>query len=284
MSPRSRNAKAPGAHVIAFANHKGGCGKTTAVGNLGGALGEMGERVLLIDADPQANLSELFGISDERALGTRLEDALIVRRSQPPTLWSERIDEDGAHTALACGVRMLPCSEELAQTVADHTAEPDFAYRLRDLVERYRAEFDWILIDTPPGIQPLTSMAMLAADWVLVPARPADFDVGGAVKVADFIETHIAELNPALAIVGVLVCQTDRRWTIGRETSQALAEAHVTKLAHEIPFAIRVGSAPRYAMPTIALEPDSRVAAAYRHAAQELADALTPNRLMAVSA
>ena len=272
------------ARVFAFANHKGGCGKTTAVGNLGAALSEMGERVLLIDADPQANLSELFGVGDEQQPGTRLEDALISQRSQPPAPWTQRTDDDGHVIALACDVHLLPCTDELSQTVMDHQAQPGFEFRLRKLVDAYRADYDFILIDTPPGIQPLTSMAMLAADWILVPARPADFDVGGAVKVADIVERHMTELNPKLKVLGVLVCQTDRRWTIGRETSQALTAAGVMKLRHEVPFAIRVGSAPRYGMPTLALEPDSRVAAAYRLIAQDIADVLSPSRLKAVPA
>ena len=86
------------------------------------------------------------------------------------------------------------------------------------------------------------------------------------------IETRINEHNPALRVVGVLVCQVDRRWRIGQEAREALADAGVSKLAHEIPAAVRVGAAPRYAMPTISLEPDSRVAAAFRQAADELVD------------
>lgn len=155
---------------------------------------------------------------------------------------------------------------------------------MRDLVAAYRPDYDYILIDTPPGIQPLTSMAMLAADYVLVPARPADFDITGAVKVADFIDTHIADYNPQLRVLGVLVCQTDRRWRIGQKARDALVEADVEKLEHEIPFAIRVGAAPRYAMPTIALEPDSRVAAAYRLVAQDLTSRLASTHLIAVPA
>lgn len=266
----------PMAAVIAFANHKGGCGKTTAVGNLGAALAEMGERVLLIDADPQANLSELYGIGDELLPGTRLEDALVSNAANSPAPWAERPDEDGSIVELSCGVHLLPCTEELAGTVIDHEAQENFEYRLRDLVDGYRPDYDFVLIDTPPGIQPLTSMAMLAADWVLVPARPADFDVGGAVKIADFIETRITEFNPKLRVLGVLVGQTDRRWALGRETREALANAGVQKLRHDVPFAIRVGAAPRYGMPTLALEPDSRVASAYRLVAKDLAGVLSP--------
>ena len=269
------------ATVIAFANHKGGCGKTTAVGNLGAALAELGKRVLLIDADPQANLSELFGLADELAPGTRLEDALVTRPKTAPAAWTHQLDDAGERVELACGVHVLPCTDELAGVVIDHGAQDGFEYRLRELVDGYSGSYDFVLIDTPPGIQPLTSMAMLAADWVVVPARPADFDVGGAVKVADFIEAQITEFNPDLRVLGVLVGQTDRRWALSRETRQALADSGVGKLRHDIPFATRVGAAPRYGMPTVALEPDGRVAAAYRLVARDIAATLSPKEIAA---
>ena len=264
------------ASVLAFANHKGGCGKTTAVGNIGAALGEMGASVLLIDADPQANLSELFGVGDPYAPGARLEDALIRDEGTPvPEAWTSRLDEAGQSLSLPAGVSILPCTTELSSVVADNAAVPGFEFALRRLTESYGALYDYILIDTPPGLQPLSTQALIAAQWVVVPARPADFDVGGAVKVADLIETDIAALNPEIAIFGVLVCQSDRRWVLGRETEAALDAASIRRLPDEVPFAIRVGSAPRYGRPTFALEPDSRVASAYRRVASHVHDTLT---------
>lgn len=278
-APRDQTAK-----VVCFANHKGGCGKTTAVGNIGAALAEVGERTLLIDADPQANLSELFGLDDPLAPGPRLEDALVSDAGRPPEPWTTQTAEDGTTQPLAFGLSVLPCTEELADTVLDRGVQQGFEYRLRDLVAAYAPHYDWILIDTPPGIQALTTMAMLASTHVLVPARPADFDIGGAIKVADYIDAQIAEYNPALEILGVLLSQTDRRWALGREAREALQDAGIVKLPHEIPFAIRVGAAPRYGMPTLALDPDSRVAAAYRNVAGDIMTRLTTEQLAQASA
>lgn len=274
-TPRRRAARRAAdptgaALCIAFANHKGGCGKTTAVGNLGAALAEMGERVLLIDADPQANLSELFGLGDPMVPGPRLEDALTAPADQPPAAWAARVDDLGQVIELPHGLHLLPCTEELSETVMEHEVREGFEGRLSELVAAYRADYDYILIDTPPGIQPLTTMAMLAADRVLIPARPADFDITGAVKLADFIDERIREYNPGLQVLGVLISQTDSRWKLGREAAQALGQAGLTKLFHEIPFAVRVGTAPRHSQPTVALEPDSRVAYAYRQTARML--------------
>lgn len=272
-------------HVIAFANHKGGVGKTTGTANLGAALAQLGERVLLIDADPQSNLGEAFGVDDASHLGLRLEDILDQAEwTAPPPVWTTRQDpESGAALPLAGGIHMLPCTSELANTVAALAAEPGAERRLRDIVALYAPDYDWILIDTPPGLGALSSMAMLASRWIIVPARPADFDIGGAVKIADLLEHDIVAFNPEVELLGVLVSQVDRRWNLGHDTRSALKQADVARLPIEIPFAVRVGSAPRYAAPIVVLEPASRVGRAYvrlaEYLVQQLAEA--PARALA---
>ena len=260
------------AHVIALANHKGGVGKTTGTANLGAALAQLGERVLLIDADPQSNLGEAFGLDDPAAPGLRLEDVLDHPTwEKPPSAWTTRTDAESQTTVpLAAGVHMLPCTAELANTVARLIQEPGTERRLRDVVGLYDDVYDWVLIDTPPGLGALSSMAMLAARWIIVPARPADFDIGGAVKVADLLEHEIVKFNPTVELLGVLVSQADRRWHLGHETRAALKDADIPRFEIEIPFAVRVGSAPRYASPTVVLEPESRVGRAYRRLGRHL--------------
>jgi chromosome partitioning protein len=264
------------AHVIAFANHKGGVGKTTGTANLGAALAQMGERVLLIDADPQSNLGEAFGVDDPTTPGLRLEDVLETAHwSGPPAVWTTRPDaETGVDVPLAGGVHLLPCTSELANTAAALVMQEGAEQRLRDVVALYHEHYDWVLIDTPPGLGPLSSMAMLAARWIIVPARPADFDIGGAVKVADLLEHEIVEFNPDVELLGVLVSQADRRWNLGQDSRSALKHSDIARFEVEIPFAVRVGSAPRYAAPTVVLEPDSRVGRAYQRLARQLREQL----------
>jgi chromosome partitioning protein len=240
--------------TIVLANHKGGCGKTTTTANLGVAFAARSRRVLLIDADPQANLTEAFGHDPTSGLAHALTDpaAAVIHRGLPRD----------AH--------LIPCAADLEAAVAAGANQPGFALRLRDLVHHLAPEYDAILIDTPPGLGPLSSMAMLAADYVLVPARPADFDVTGAVKLAALIRTYLAQLNPSLHLLGVLLTQVDRRWRLGHDARRALDAAGIRRLRTEIPFRVRVGHAPRHGAPTTALEPDGAIGAAYDLLASDL--------------
>jgi chromosome partitioning protein len=265
------------AHVIALANHKGGASKTTSVANLGAALAgrPLSKRVLLIDADPQANLSTLFGC-DPELLGMRLEDALEQPASEtPPAAWRTRPVPDGEPQPLAGGVHLLPCTEDLELVVREHGDRDDFPHRLADLVAHYRPDYDYILIDTPPGRQALATLALLAAEFVIAPVRPADLDVEGAIRLTEMLEDEIARYNPQIKMLGVLVTQAQRTWKLAADTRLALAEANIGKLRREIPFAVRVGHAPRHRAPTIVLEPDGRVGSAYRDVAIDLDHAIT---------
>lgn len=270
-------------HVIVLANHKGGCAKTTTAANLAAALANppISKRVLLIDADPQANASELYGCEDPRLPGLRLEDVLSRRRwEQLPPVWTERPQLEGPREPMAGGIHLLPCTQALEEVITDlHVRDPEaFIYRLRDVVALFRSEYDYIILDTPPGLQALSSMALLAADWVIAPIRPADVDINGAVKLVALIEQNIEALNPRLRLFGVLLTQVEKRWRLGHDARAVLGEVGLPKIRREIPFAVRVGEAPRYMSPTVVHEPDGRVGSAYRDVAIELDTALGPVR------
>lgn len=260
------------AMTFTFANHKGGCGKTTSVANTSAALAARGLRVLAIDADPQANLSEAFGVSPDQE-GPRLEHAL-ADSTEPLPAWT--VELTGPAAAHDGTLHLVPCSGALEQVVTDHITESRFVDRITEKVDEAAHEYDVVVLDTPPGLAPLASMAMLAADWVIVPARPADFDVGGAIKLAHLIRDELAAISPRLRLLGVLLTQVDRRWTLTADTRHALADAEIERLRTEIPFMVRTGAAPRQGAPLVLLEPDSRLAVAYHDVARDLAGLLEP--------
>ena len=186
------NAESASAFVIVLANHKGGVTKTTSTANLGACLAEAGHRVLLVDCDPQANLSEAFGWTEDLP-GERLEDLLAHpaaagRYAPPPALQADVAPQLPWRDRL----RILPCTDALADVSADLPASAGDGWesRLKEILEPLRARFDFVLLDTPPGLGNLSGMAVLAADGLLIPARPADLDVRGAGKLYDLVEAE----------------------------------------------------------------------------------------------
>jgi chromosome partitioning protein len=254
--------------VIVLANHKGGVTKTTSTANLGAMLAEAGRRVLMVDCDPQANLSEAFGWSEELS-GERLEDLLThpgaAHRYQPPValrpdvmpslVWREQL-------------RIIPATDALADVAADlpGIVGDGYQHRLRVVLDALRDQFDVILLDTPPGRGNLSGMAVLAADGLLIPALAADLDVRGAGKLYDLVEGQV----PGLRILGVLITASERRWRITRDATSRMTADSMRVLPVHVPRAVRVASAPRYRAPTAVLEPDSMVSHAYRRLADHL--------------
>jgi chromosome partitioning protein len=256
------------AFVIVLANHKGGVTKTTSTANLGACLAEAGRRVLMIDCDPQANLSEAFGWADDLP-GERLEDLLdhpgAAGRYDPPVALQ---DDAWSTVAFRDRLRIIACTDALANVAADlpATVGEGWEQRLGQVVAPLRSRFDLVLIDTPPGLGSLSGMAMLAADGLLIPARPADLDVRGAGKLYDLVETTL----PDLRILGVLIAASDQRWRVARDSTAQMDAEQMRVLPVQVPRAVRVASAPRYHAPTVVLEPDSMVSHAYRRLAVHL--------------
>src|SRR5918996_1157927 len=173
------------ATVIVLANHKGGVTKTTSAGNIGAMLAERGSRVLLIDGDRQANLSELFGVAPEapvERLGDLLENPDAAGRIEPRPALGDGV---GDGVAWRERLRLIAATGDLADVAAELPVAVGEGYelRLRKIVDALRDRFDFILIDTPPGLGNLSDVALLAADRVLIPAQPADFDVRATGKV-----------------------------------------------------------------------------------------------------
>jgi chromosome partitioning protein len=265
---QTASAGSASAFAIVLANHKGGVTKTTATANLGACLAEAGRTVLIVDCDPQANLSEAFGWTEDLP-GERLEDLLVhpaaaVRYAPPPALQADV----GPQLAWRERLRIIPCTDALADVAADlpTSAGDGWERRLREVLDPLRDRSDFVLLDTPPGLGNLSGMAVLAADGLLIPARPADLDVRGAGKLYDLVEAGV----PDLRILGVLIAASDQRWRIARDAASCMSADQMRVLPIQIPRAVRVASAPRYRAPTVVLEPDSMVSHAYRQLARHI--------------
>ncbi len=259
--------------VIVLANHKGGVTKTTSTANLGAMLAELGQRVLIVDCDPQANLSEAFGWTEE-LVGERLEDLLAhpaaaVSYRPPIALLADVLPCPSWRQRLA----IIPCTDALADVAADLPASAGDGYeqRLGEILEPQRERFDVILLDTPPGLGNLSGMAMLAADRLLIPSLAADLDVRGAGKLYDLVEAQV----PGLRILGVLIAASERRWRVTQDAAARMSDDDMRVLPIHVPRAVRVASAPRHRAPTAVLEPDSLVSHAYRQLAHHILEEIS---------
>ena len=198
--------------VIAVANQKGGVGKTTTTANLGAALARHGRRVLLIDMDPQGNLTSAVGIS-KRTEHT-IAEALLDHRAPLPTVHVEngngRLDVAPATLALAGAEAALMNKLGREQ-------------RLRDQLDRHAAGYDFVFIDTPPSLGLLTINALVAADRVLIPTEARFFSLQGLQMIEESIE-EVLYLNPRLKVIGILLSKLDRRLREEKQVAEYLRE------------------------------------------------------------
>lgn len=272
-------------HVIALASHKGGVGKTTTTLNLGCCLAEQGHRVLLVDLDPQANTTEGFGLQEH---GPQIHDLLLdeptsyLSEAAAHVGWSLRSRDDGTPERLlrvADRMWVLPTSMALVQAQEAIIATGhDYPYRLRALLEANTDQFDYVIIDTPAvGATLWTNLGLLAAQWVIAPAAPADYDVRAAAKQALFVTQYLGNANPDLRMLGVLITMADRRWRLVDAAKRALDSGSVPRIPHVIPLDNRWNGAKaalRHRKPLYFIEPDGRVVDAYRQIAAHVRDVL----------
>jgi chromosome partitioning protein len=248
--------------VIAVANHKGGVGKTTTTANLGAALA-VGERVLLVDCDPQASLSVSFGALAHDD-GPRLGDALTGRAPV----------ERCVRVAVQPNIDLLPASLDLEideQTLALRQLGREQALRetLAPLVGAGR--YAHILIDCPPRLTLLTTAALVAADWVIVPVKADFLGIAGMDNLLKLVEQVRARVNHDLAVLGILATFFDGRTVLARQVIDQLGTLADGRLfTTRIRTAIRAAEAPAYGVPVLVHDPDAEISRAYRELAQEV--------------
>ncbi|HEY2708982.1 MAG TPA: ParA family protein [Caulobacteraceae bacterium] len=248
--------------VLAIANQKGGVGKTTTAINLGTALSAIGERVLLLDSDPQGNASTGLGVS--RAMRRKtLYDVLMD---------GVPVQEAAVKTALP-GLNLLPADPDLSGIEVEIGQTPRRSYRLRDALAPIRANrvYDYILIDCPPALSLLTVNAMTAADAVLVPLQCEFFALEGLTQLMRTIDLVRGSLNPGIEIQGVVLTMYDRRNTLSSQVAKDV-RSHFGPTVYEtvIPRNVRVSEAPSFGKPALIYDMKCAGSQAYIKLAREL--------------
>lgn len=248
-------------HIYAFANQKGGVGKTTTAVNLGAYLAENGRRVLLIDADPQANATSSLGV-DPTTQPASLYDALIRRKALA----------DVVITTPQPGLFLAPSAPALAGAEIEMVPMLAREYLLRRSLESLGAAYDHILIDCPPSLGLLTINALTSVtDGLIVPIQCEYLALEGLGRLWQTIQLVRENLNPQLYISGMVLTMFDPRTNLAEQVVREVRR-HFTDQTFRtvIPRSVRLSEAPSYGQTILAYAPTSAGAIAYRALAEEL--------------
>lgn len=245
--------------IIAIANQKGGVGKTTTAVNLAASLGAEGQRVLLIDMDPQGNATTGAGVTKKEALPTVYQ--LLIGAA---TLADARIQ-----TAFAFDI--LPANRELAGAEVELVELDQREYRLRNALHENREQYDFVLIDCPPALNMLTVNALVAANSVLIPMQCEYYALEGLSDLVETLRKIRHHLNSRLEIEGLLRTMYNGQSTLTQQVSNEL-ESHFGDKVYRtiVPRNVRLAEAPSYGKPVIAFDKNSKGAQAYLALAREI--------------
>lgn len=246
------------ARVTAFMNQKGGVGKTTTTVNVGSIVAnEHRRRVLLVDLDPQGNLSDHLGL-DPNEIGESVYN-ILVDGTDPRTV-IRRVH----------GVEVLPANLDLSGAEIELSQLDDRAVRLRDALLPLRKQYDYILMDCPPSLGLLTVSGLAAADSVVVAMEAEYLALRGISQLMHTVERVAGDMNPGLAITGVVFCRFDGRTTLAREV-KAEVEKYLPGMVYRTAVRrnVRVAEAPSRGLPINRYDPACAGAADYRDVAAE---------------
>ena len=247
--------------IYTLVNQKGGVGKTTTAINLGAYLAQLGQRVLIVDLDPQANATSCLGV-DKRAVQMGTYEALLNGDLPASSiLLNERLN-----------LALLPSSPSLAGAEIELVDESSREFRLKNALTSVNGKYDYILIDCPPSLGLLTVNGLIAArDGVLVPVQCEYLALEGLGQLTQTIERVQSALFPGLRVRGVILTMFDPRTRLSADVVREVNNHFPGRVFQSIvPRSIRLAEAPSYGLPISAYAPGSVGAQAYQSLAKEL--------------
>ena len=253
------------AKIFCIANQKGGVGKTTTTVNLAAGLAKSGQRVLMVDLDPQGNATMGSGV-DKRQLELSIYDVLLESAS----VAEARVQSDKL-AAAGCSYDILGANRELAGAEVELVDVERREKRLKQSMASVSAEYDFILIDCPPSLSMLTLNGLCCAHGVIVQMQCEYFALEGLADLVNTIKQVNANLNRDLAIIGLLRVMFDPRIMLQQHVSEQLKARFGDKVFDTvIPRNVRLAEAPSYGLPGVVFDPSSKGAQAFVSFAQEM--------------
>jgi chromosome partitioning protein len=244
------------ARILTIANQKGGVGKTTTAINLASGLALSHRRVLLVDLDPQSNMTSGVGAKGQTAPAGTAYEALTTEGTDPA--------EFVIANPQVNNLFLIPSDRNLTGAEIDLVSLPNRESRLKTVLDALRDRFDYIFIDTPPSLGLLTLNALVAADAVLIPLNCEYFALEGLADLVATLRRVRASLNPGLDIAGVVLTMHDERTNLGQQVARDIRAFFQERVFDTvIPRNVRLGEAPSHGLPGIVYDARSRGAEAY---------------------